>query len=75
MHDIRKIRQDPTGFDTALMRRGEQACSKYILSIDRERRKKILETEQALERRNIATRDIKLAKEIDELTTEQVFIK
>ena len=38
MHDIRLIRENPEGFDTALARRGVEAASHFVLEHDRKRR-------------------------------------
>lgn len=62
MHDIRWIRDNPDAFDAALKRRGLEGLSKSLLAIDERRRAAILASEQALARRNAASKDIGEAK-------------
>ncbi len=62
MHDIRWIRDNPDAFDAALKRRGLEGLSKSLLAIDERRRTAILASEQALARRNAASKDIGEAK-------------
>ena len=47
MHDIRMIRDNPAAFDAALSRRGIAPVSSEILTLDEERRSKILAAETA----------------------------
>ena len=63
MHDIKKIRDNPDNFDLGLRRKGEEPCSNYIISLDKKRRSKILESEEAQAKRNVATKEIQLAKQ------------
>ena len=63
MHDIKKIRDNPNNFDLGLKRKGEKPCSNYIISLDKKRRSKILESEEAQAKRNVATKEIQLAKQ------------
>ncbi|MEO0343300.1 MAG: serine--tRNA ligase [Pseudomonadota bacterium] len=62
MHDIRQIRENPEGFDTALAKRGVAAMSSEILNIDRIRREKITAAETALAERNAASKQVGAAK-------------
>lgn len=62
MHDIKAIRDNPTAFDAGLKRRGLEALSPSLLSIDEKRRAAILASEQAQARRNAASKDIGEAK-------------
>lgn len=56
MHDIRAIRDNPSDFDAALARRGNDPMSSAILAIDAERRAKITAAEAALADRNAASK-------------------
>ena len=62
MHDIRAIRENPTGFDAALARRGDAAMSSKILSLDEARRAKILAAETAQAEQNKASKEVGAAK-------------
>ncbi|MEM8871840.1 MAG: serine--tRNA ligase [Pseudomonadota bacterium] len=62
MHDIRQIRDNPAGFDAALTRRGEEAWSEDILTIDKHRREAIQQAEAAQAERNRASKDVGAAK-------------
>src|SRR6516164_5907030 len=62
MHDIHFIREHPGLFDRALARRGLQPESKWLIALDEERRKNILELETAQARRNAASKEIGEAK-------------
>ncbi|HEY0235342.1 MAG TPA: serine--tRNA ligase [Afipia sp.] len=62
MHDIRLIRENPDAFDKALSRRGLEPQSAALLAIDEKRRKAIQDAEQALARRNAASKEIGEAK-------------
>ena len=62
MHDIRQIRENPEAFDAALARRGVEAMSSTILSIDTARREKITASETALAERNAASKEVGAAK-------------
>jgi len=62
MHDIKWIRENPNGFDTALERRGLAPLSASLLAIDERRRAAILASEQAQARRNSASKEIGEAK-------------
>lgn len=62
MHDIRSIRDNPQAFDNALKRRGLDAMSASLLAIDERRRAAIAAAEQALARRNAASKEIGEAK-------------
>ncbi|MCY4461502.1 MAG: serine--tRNA ligase [Albidovulum sp.] len=62
MHDIRRIRTDPEGFDGALARRGLEPIAHAVLAIDAERRKKIHSAETAQAERNAASAAIGEAK-------------
>jgi seryl-tRNA synthetase len=62
MHDIKSIRENPGAFDAALKRRGLAPVSPKLLAIDEARRAAILKSEQALARRNAASKEIGEAK-------------
>jgi seryl-tRNA synthetase len=62
MHDIKWIRENPQSFDGALKRRGLDALSPSLLAIDEKRRTAIQASEQALARRNAASKEIGEAK-------------
>ena len=62
MHDIRWIRENPESFDAGLMRRGLAPLSASLLATDEKRRAAILASEQALARRNAASKEIGEAK-------------
>ena len=62
MHDIRLIRENPEAFDAGLARRGEQARSHEILSIDEARRQKIKAAEEAQAELNKASKLVGAAK-------------
>lgn len=58
MHDIKAIREDAAGFDTALARRGIMPLSHELLAIDEERRRAITEAEGLQARRNAVSKQI-----------------
>jgi seryl-tRNA synthetase len=62
MHDIKWIRDNPAAFDAALKRRGLEPLSASLLAIDEKRRAAIMASEQALARRNSASKEIGDAK-------------
>jgi seryl-tRNA synthetase len=62
MHDIRAIRQNPTGFDAGLARRGDPAASEEILALDEARRAKISAAETAQAEQNRASKEVGQAK-------------
>src|ERR1700740_3126433 len=62
MHDIKWIRENPESFDAALKRRGLSPLSPSLLGIDEKRRAAIQAAEQALARRNAASKEIGEAK-------------
>ena len=62
MHDIRKIRENPIDFDHQLLRRGHKPSADEILSLDTERRSKILEAEKAQAEKNMISEKVKQAK-------------
>src|SRR3984957_248982 len=62
MHDIKSIRDNPAAFDAALKRRGLEPLSASLLAIDARRRAAIMASEQALARRNSASKEIGDAK-------------
>ena len=62
MHDIKWIRDNPDSFDAALKRRGLSPLSSSLLGIDEKRRAAIQASEQALARRNAASKEIGEAK-------------
>jgi seryl-tRNA synthetase len=58
MHDIRLIRENPEGFDTALARRGVVPQAAAILAIDTARRDVATRMQEAQARRNEASKSI-----------------
>ena len=58
MHDIRLIRENPQGFDTALARRGVAPQSAAILALDTARRDVATRMQEAQARRNDASKAI-----------------
>lgn len=56
MHDIRKIAQDPDGFDRSLARRGIEQAAAHILDVDGERRRAITEAERLRAERKATSR-------------------
>src|SRR5258706_15360517 len=58
MHDIKWIRDNPDAFDAALKRRGLEPLSSSLLAIDEKLRAAIMASEQALARRNSASKEI-----------------
>lgn len=62
MHDIRAIRENPESFDAGLARRGVEAVSSQILSIDAERRQAIQAAEGAQAEANKAAKSVGAAK-------------
>jgi seryl-tRNA synthetase len=62
MHDIKWIRDNPEAFDKALKRRGLEPLSKPLITLDEKRRTAIVAAEQALARRNAASKEIGEAK-------------
>jgi len=61
MHDIRLIRENPEGFDTALARRGVAPQSAAILGLDTARRDTATRMQEAQARRNEASKAIGMA--------------
>jgi seryl-tRNA synthetase len=68
MHDIKSIRENPKAFDKALNRRGLKPLSKKLLTIDEKRRTAIMASEQALARRNAASKEVGDAKRVKDET-------
>jgi seryl-tRNA synthetase len=62
MHDIRWIRDNAAAFDAALKRRGLEPQSPSLIALDEKRRTAIVAAEQALARRNAASKEIGDAK-------------
>src|ERR1700726_3675431 len=62
MHDIRFIRDNPDAFDRALKRRGLEPEAQWLITLDEQRRAKILALETAQARRNAASKEIGEAK-------------
>lgn len=62
MFDLKFIRENPEAFDAALARRGEDAQSAAILSMDTEHRAILTEAQNAQARRNEASKQIGRAK-------------
>jgi seryl-tRNA synthetase len=62
MFDLRAIRDDPASFDRGWARRGLEAKSAAILALDAERRQVQTQLQQALARRNEASKEVGDAK-------------
>ncbi len=62
MFDLKFIRENPEAFDAALARRGEDAQSAVILSLDEQHRAVLTEAQNAQARRNEASKLIGRAK-------------
>ncbi|MCV2880905.1 serine--tRNA ligase [Actibacterium sp. XHP0104] len=62
MHDIKAIRENPAAFDAALARRGDDPMSGAVLTLDEERRAKILAAETAQAEQNKASKSVGAAK-------------
>ena len=62
MHDIRTIRENPARWDAALARRGVEALSSSVLSLDRDRRAAITAAEVAQADQNRASKEVGKAK-------------
>ena len=62
MHDIRAIRDNPAALDAALARRGLSPLSDRILSLDADRRARIVAAETAQADQNRASKDVGAAK-------------
>jgi len=58
MHDIRTIRADPAGFDTAMARRGLAPVAGEILALDRERRAALATVQEQQSQRNALAKRI-----------------
>ena len=58
MHDIRTVRADPAGFDTAMARRGLSAVSDRLLAWDTERRAALTVLQDKQARRNVIAREV-----------------
>ncbi|WP_017663878.1 serine--tRNA ligase [Porphyrobacter sp. AAP82] len=56
MHDIRLIRENPTGFDAGLARRGLPGQAASLIALDEERRAAVTEVQVAQSRRNEASK-------------------
>ncbi|WP_375397349.1 serine--tRNA ligase [uncultured Sphingomonas sp.] len=62
MHDIRLIRNDPAGFDTALARRGVAPIAAGLIALDERRRATATELQLGQARRNEASKAIGAAR-------------
>ena len=62
MHDIRAIRENPTAFDAALVKRGSAPVAAELLALDEKRRAFATEVQVKLARRNEASKAIGAAK-------------
>jgi seryl-tRNA synthetase len=62
MHDIRAIRENPEAFEAALNKRGLEGLTSQILSLDSERRARILAAETAQAEQNKASKEVGAAK-------------
>jgi seryl-tRNA synthetase len=62
MHDIRSIRDNPTGFDQGLRSRGMEPLSERLIALDDRRKSAVSALQSALERRNAMSKEIGQAK-------------
>jgi seryl-tRNA synthetase len=62
MHDIRSIRENPTGFDQGLRNRGMEPLSERLIALDDRRKSAVSALQSALERRNAMSKEIGQAK-------------
>ncbi len=69
MHDLKYIRENPESFDAALKRRGADSASSTVLQLDTEKRAIQTELQNALARRNDASKAIGAAKAQDDDAT------
>lgn len=58
MHDLKFIRENPEAFDAGLARRGQEAISYSILTLDEKRRALMTSGQTAQARRNAASKEI-----------------
>lgn len=58
MHDLKYIRENPTDFDAAMVRRGLEAQSPEILQLDEERREILTELQTLQQARNEKSKEI-----------------
>jgi seryl-tRNA synthetase len=58
MHDLKSIRENPDAFDAALKRRGASPVAAQIVELDERRRAVLTQVQDALARRNEASRAI-----------------
>jgi seryl-tRNA synthetase len=73
MHDIRTIRENPVGFDAGLARRGLEAASRGLVSLDEMVRARTTELQVLQKRRNDASKEIGAAKaKGDEATAQRL---
>jgi len=74
MHDIKAIRDNPTAFDAAYMRRGLSPIADSLIKLDETRRTAILASEQAQARRNAASKEIGEAKKAKDNARAEVLM-
>jgi seryl-tRNA synthetase len=74
MHDIRWIRDNPDAFDRGLARRGLEPLAGKLIGLDETRRALITRLEQALARRNAASKEIGQAKAKKDEATAQTLM-
>ncbi|MXV44045.1 serine--tRNA ligase [Saccharibacter sp. 17.LH.SD] len=70
MHDLKALRNDPTGFDAALARRGLEPVAMMLVEEDEQRRAALAELQEAQSQRKKIARDIGQAKRQGQDTTE-----
>ena len=58
MHDLKYIRENPEAFDAALARRGASPVAAQIVELDEQRRAVLTQVQDALARRNEASKAI-----------------
>ena len=71
MHDLKYIRENPVDFDAALMRRGAAPVAASILVLDENRRAILTEMQNALARRNDASKAIGAAMGMGDTATAE----
>lgn len=62
MHDIKRLREDPAGFDAALARRGVDAAASALIDADKQHRAVLQALQDMQARRNTASKAIGKAK-------------
>lgn len=74
MHDIKRLRDDPAGFDAALARRGVPPIAEGLLETDRKHRTALQQLQDIQARRNTASKAIGQAKAQGDDATAQALM-